>query len=155
MKNHLPRESKLVAPSLHVPGHGIGGVGMPGGGDQWIHRLKARSVFHIVGIAPNVFAPSISFVDDTLAGAVDLLDAVREGHLVRVGAVCGRSLCRSQEAGSTFTCVPVCHTAGSPCNKGKIERVLWKSFTIRRLAQGCLRGHLWQMQVSLLILQQF
>ena len=105
---YLPREGKLVAPALHMTSHGIRSVWMPWGVDQWIDCLKASSVFYIVLIAPDVLtSSSIRFVDDTLARAVDLLDTVREGHLVRVGAVSGRRLCGSEEAWSTFGCVPV------------------------------------------------
>ena len=112
---YLPREGKLVAPALHMPGHGIRSVWMPRGVDQWIHCLKTGSVFYIVLVTPDVLtSSSIGFVDDTLACAVDLLDTVRESHLIRVGTVSGGSLCRSEEARSTFACVPVSHAAGSP-----------------------------------------
>ena len=111
---YLPREGKLVAPALHMTSHGIRSVWMPRGVDQWIDRLKASSVFYIVLVTPDVPTPSIRLVDDTLARAVDLLDTVRECHLVRVGAVSGRRLCGSEEAWSTFGCVPVCHAAGPP-----------------------------------------
>ena len=121
---YLPRESKLVAPALHMTSHGIRSVWMPRCSDQWIDSLKASSVFYIVLIAPDVPAPSIRLVDDTLTSAVDLLDTVRKSHLVWVGAVGGRRLCGSEEARSTFACVPVCHAAGSPLHKRRIKRGL-------------------------------
>ena len=120
---YLPRESKLVAPALDMTSHSIRSVWMPRGSDQWIDSLKASSVFYIVLIAPDVPAPSIRLVNDTLAVAVDLLDTVRKGHLVWVGAVSGRRLRGSEEARSTFACVPVCHAAGSPLHKRGIKGV--------------------------------
>ena len=89
---YLPRESKLVAPALHMTSHGIRSIWMPRGSYQWINSLKASSVFYIVLITPDVPASSIRFVNDTMAGAVDLLDTVRKSHLVWVGAVGGGCL---------------------------------------------------------------
>ena len=152
---YLPREGKLVAPALHMTCHCVRSVWMPRGGDQWIDCLKTSSVFHIVFIAPDVLASSIRFIDDTLAGAVHLLDAVGKRHLIRVGAVRGGCLSGSEEAWSTFAGVPVGHTAGSPGHKRRIEKNKCRSITSQKLAQGCPQDHPLQMPVFRRILQQF
>ena len=71
-------------------------------------------MFHVVLVTPHVLAPAIGFVDHALTSAVDLLHAMREGHLVRVGTVRGGGLGWSEEAWSTFRGVPVSHAAGAP-----------------------------------------